>query len=627
MKEGIFPLLALILLLSSLYCTPTNSTAASSPTFDKYTIKVSLVDENRSLVGYVVLEHYNKHPVAFDRLYFHVYPNAPVFRATGGSLIVKKVLVDGVPARYSITGEDGTILEVSLPKELPPRGSVLVNISFETRVPYREDRLGYYLGVYALGHWYPILAVYDERGWNLDPYYDEGESFYFECAYYTVEIEVPRGYIVAATGVLESVEDRGNTVTYRWVTPLPVREFACSVSPNYKVITKTVDLNGRTVKVYSYYLEGHETAGEIALEAAAKSIKVFSELFGPYVYPELRVAEVHGWFGGMEYPMYVMITSRLYRPEYRELLELVVSHEVAHNWWYGMVGNHEGLEPFMDEAFAEYSDTLYFEAVYGEAKFREVFDRYVRRPYYRFLERRGRDYPLHFSVFDFQGDSYAYFNVIYNKGALVLHMLRYVMGDEKFFSLLKRIQNNYRFGVIRLVDFRREAEAVYGASLRWFFDSWIYGSGIPHYRVEAEARPIGLMYEVSLEVINEGKPVVAPVPVRVNTRLASLTVVVWVNGTRGSKTCLIPFEPVSVVVDPDDVIPGEDYWGEIPVKLRLFSRVQDEVALMSLIALLTVVNAVYERRSQSSEHIARGMPGNGDREHKRQVSSVSQEGV
>lgn len=597
----IFVLLVILTSIPISFSTPPS-------VFDRYFIDATLYPEKRIVSGVLRVEYHNKGTDPLSEVYFHVYPNAPSFRSSGGYLKVKEVLVNGGEARYEICGEDGTALKVNLEAPLQPRDSVLVEIRFETRVPIKEDRFGYYEGIFALGQWYPILAVYDWRGWNIDPYIDEGESFYFECAYYNVTFRVPPGYVMASTGVLKNLVKGEDSWVYYWYTPLPVREYACAISKLYVVAEGEAEVEGRKVKVYSYYLKEDEIPGRIALDAAIKSIELYSKLYGPYVYPELRVVEVHGWFGGMEYPMFVMITSRIYDPRRRELLELVVSHEVSHNWWYGMVGNHAGREPFLDEAFAEYSDTLYFEFIYGKKKFKEVFSRYVRRPYYRFLERRGRDYSLSSSIFDFGSDSYAYFNVIYNKGAMVLNMLRYLMGDEKFFEFTKKLQREYRFGIITLDDFKRCAEEIYGADLDWFFESWIRGEGLPTYRVEAEARPVGFSYYVSIYVENLGYPVTARVPVEIRTKLVSLTVDVWVNGSEGSASVLVPFEPLWVVVDPEDIVPGEDYDEPVPVKLGFHTRIEEELLVTSFILFFAVVNLVQDRRRKSGDNVARSVP-------------------
>ncbi len=600
-----FILITIITFLFFCTCsTPTLAVAAVN-SYDKYIISAKLNVEKLEIQANETIYYTNRRDLGFNELYLHVYPNAPSFKSLGGSIEIRKISIDGKEAKFIVTGEDRTILKIFLPTPLLPSSSIKIEISFKVKIPIKEDRFGYYAGVFALAHWYPIMAVYDERGWNLDPYWDAGESFYFECAYYNITFSVPEGYVMAATGRLDEIKKKAGEWIYKWYTPLPVREFAAAVSKNYEVVSGEASVGRRKVKVYSYYLLGHEVAGEIALNTAIKSIELYSKYYGEYAYSEFRVVEVYGWFGGMEYPMFVMITSSLYSPQRKTILELVVAHETAHNWWYGMVGNHEGLEPIMDEPFAEYSDTLYFKWVYGEKKFEEIFDLTVRRPYYRFLKIRDKDYPIAWSVFDFGADSQAYFTIVYNKGAMVLRMLNWLMGDAKYFELMHRLQEKYRFKICKLRDFKVEAERVYGASLDWFFNSWVYGSGVPHYSVETYAKQTGLTYTLHLKVKNTGDPVIALVPVRINTRLTSITVTLWVNGTQGEKDISLPFEPLTVQVDPNDIVPGEDDNKPVPVKLNIMKALNVDVALLITIILLSLVDFAGIKKIENRGHKGR----------------------
>ncbi|RLE74498.1 MAG: hypothetical protein DRJ56_07405, partial [Thermoprotei archaeon] len=286
--------------------------AAPRPPRDRYTMRVEFFEHNLTVVGHLLLEHVNRHPVEFRQLYFHIYPNA--FRARGAGINVTSVSDDEGPLPYAIEGVDGTLLRVTLRRPLRPGGALRLRMSFVVKVPRRQDRFGYWGGVLALGNWYPILAVYDEeRGWHLDPYFWHGESFHFYFADYDLWVEVDEGFVLASTGVL--VETRrlgGGRVLMHWVAT-NVREVAMAGSRRYKVVS--TELWG--IKIYSYFLPEHERQGLFALEVAKAAIRVYSEHFGRYPYPEFRVCETYGWFGGMEYPMIIFITSRLYRPSAR----------------------------------------------------------------------------------------------------------------------------------------------------------------------------------------------------------------------------------------------------------------------------------------------------------------------
>lgn len=557
----------------------------NAPAAQRYFIRATVFPWNRTVKGASTILFRNTWGVAQEKIYFHLYPNAPDFRRAGGMGEIVEVFYDGVNSTYTEGLVDGTVVEISLPTPLGPGEEANITILFELRLPVKQDRYGMYGDVIALGNWYPIIAAYDGDGWHLEPYYTDGESFYFEAALYDVTIKIPSSFIVAATGVRESAQIEGGWRVERWVATLPVREFACMASPRYKVSSAEARIGARRVKVYSYYFPEHQTWGEVALEAAVRSLELFSRLYGEYPYPEYRVCESYGWFGGMEYPMLVMISSRLYAPNRRDVMEMVVAHETAHQWWYGLIGNNEGGEPFMDEAFAEYSGIVYFEFTYGRGEFERQFLRFVRRPFYSYIARRGVDYPLTSSVWDFP-DSYAYYANIYEKGALVLHYLRWILGDDRFFEGLREVYRRYRFGIVHIEDFITVMETVAGRDLGWFYNFWILSSGIPELDVRATAGRVGGYYTVYLRVRDRGSVQAAyPVPARIVCEGFSFDVVLWVENGRGEETFNTPTRPLGVVLDPNDVVPGKDP-GEVEIEFAAGYEFEAELVKVLIVGLL-----------------------------------------
>jgi len=520
---------------------------------DKYFINVRFYEDNLTISGFLVLTHKNNYSITFRNIYFHIYPNA--FKTKGGYISIISVKDNIGPLSYTITGTDNTILNVTLREPLGSGELLKLNITFRVKVPVLQDRFGYWKGVLALGNWYPILAVYDEeRGWHLDPYFPHGESFHFYFADYELFIEVDKNFTVAATGILIETKELDNgRILMHWKAK-NVREIALAGSKRYKVSSAKL----WDITIYSYYLSEHKPLGMYALEVARRALKVFSEHFGKYPYPALRVCETYGWYGGMEYPMVIFITERLYRRYgLRSALEIVVAHETAHQWWYATLANDEANEPWLDEAFAEYSQVLYCEWVYGKSKARSVFNSWIRNPYLSYL-KRYKDLPANMSVWDYETPT-EYYNTIYNKGAYILHMLRQVMGYDKFFKLLKIWYSNYKFKFARIRDFIKTAEEVYGKDLSWFFNAWLFSSGIPRYVIlSAEARPTLAGHVIKVTIVQvepKGKVIPAYIPVVVSTLEKEYTFYVLVNGTGELSGVVISGIPKWVVLDPyNDVL-------------------------------------------------------------------------
>ncbi|RLE90153.1 MAG: hypothetical protein DRJ49_00740 [Thermoprotei archaeon] len=599
-------LVLLLIALSLNIGLPSGDCLEEERLLDKYVIYATLIERNKTLLVQETVEFRNKYNVKLKELCFHVYSNAPQFRKSGSLLIINyiKDLNTTQYLNYTLGGIDGTLLVVKLPRPLSPRETKIIKISFSLKIPVRRDRFGYYDDIYALGTWYPILAVYrEDRGeWNRAPYYPHGESYNFDFANYDVYLNVSKNMIVAATGVKieETIENDRKIVHFKAEC---VREHCIVMSPKFKVKSKKITIEGRTVEVSSYYIPEQEYEGEVALDTAIYSLRLYSDLYGPYPYPILRVCEVHGWFGGMEYPMLIMITSYLYSRERREYLELVVAHEVAHQWWYCIIANDEGEEPWMDEAFAEYSGVLYFEFRYGKSKFKEIFRRTVIDPFYRYLQRNEDDISAK-SVWYFGDDVYRYVNIIYNKGACTLHMLRLILGDELFFSSLKKVYREYKFKKISIKDFTKTVEEATGRDLDWFFRAWLYSRGIPRYSiVKAVARGIDRKYELIIVIcqLNPDVNITMYVPVTIYGWYGVKYVkLIKVEGSESKAIIKIPFEPRFVRVDEEDVILGKDNSVLVPVEIKYFTLSREEVQVQvgSLLLLILLDLVLFIRLSK-----------------------------
>jgi len=597
----------LLLMLAALPAWPypvTCSRSSASIARDSYLVSVVFNDVNLEVSGYVLVNHVNRLNRAFDELYFHVYPNA--FAAKGGGIDIGRVEVNGSPAPFEITGPDKTLLHISLPRPLKPQAAAAINITFTVHVPNTPDRFGYYRGILCLGNWYPVLAVYDvDKGWHLDPYYPHGESFHFYFSDYELFFAAPPGYIVAATGILVGWEMRNGFNVTHWRS-ICVREIAVAASKNYVVSSTRIG----NVTIYSYYLPQHKNLGEYALKVAGNSIRVFSEHYGPYPYPEYRVCESYGWFGGMEYPMLVLISERLYRIRRKWSLEIVVAHETAHQWWYVTVGDDEANEPWMDEAFAEYSQVLYVEWIYGAEKAEEVFNSWIRRPYYAYLDRGREDRAVALSVWDYR-DASQYYATVYNKGAYVLRLLRYMMGDQKFFELLRRLYQEYRFRFVRIADFARLAEKVYGRDLDWFFNYWVYSAGTASYAVDRFTyKETAFGCEVTV-VVKQVSPrdrlVPVYMPVTIRGERTAKTFRLWVNGTGVLKT-YFGERPVTVIVDDGDIVPGREKGSQSTAPVAAPESLYDLLPYLAVAATYGVASLLllrlYRKPVEKREHQA-----------------------
>ncbi len=430
-----------------------------------YILNVTVDFEALTVAGTAEIWYTNNEREDLDAIYLRLYPNADYYEE--GETRVDAVNVDGGAAAFTFEDSEHTILKVPLPRPLAPKDQTRLQIAFVVTVPRRSDRFGYSEGVMSLGHWYPMLAVYDDEGWNLDPYVALGDAFYSDVAFYTVHLSVPEGTVVAASGVeVGRILQRPPGMTVVYVSGA-TRDFALALSTEYQTVSAQVE----DTTVTAYYLPGDEQGGRRALQVAADAVEVYNARFGRYPYTELDVAEtsftVLGAPGGMEFPGIVFISTEFYQPDsfFASELDVVVAHEVAHQWWYGVVGNNQVDEPWLDEAFATYSSIIYFEDKGDAGAAETVFLSQAILPY-QLAQMLGGDAPLQTSLLDYGGDLITYQSIVYGKGALFLARLREILGDQDFFALLQQHYQAHKYDLLSSDDFRRGIEAAIRGSTK-----------------------------------------------------------------------------------------------------------------------------------------------------------------
>lgn len=454
-----------------------------------YNIEAELNVEEKVLTAVEEINYYNNDKIEMKELYFHVYPNAFRTKETapflfddfenaykrgfepgyGEIISVSKREENGEKLlKYSLSGEGETILKVELDSLLKPYERVNIKIEFMLKIPPAGERFGYGENSFNLGNWYPIAAVYDDKdGWNLDKYYAIGDPFYSDAADYRVSIKTPEEYVVAASGQLveEIKEDDG--MVKRTYEGRALRDFAIVANNNFDVLEEEID----GIKVMSYYYKEDRERGEEALEYGVKAIKLFSKLYGNYPYPTYSVVQTE-FPSGMEYPALVYISDKYYKPNYSsDPLLITIVHETAHQWFYGIVGNDQIDEPWLDEAFAAFSETLYIELTYGKKIAEDYYNRSVTNSVEAALSSEIIDGGLVKSLSEFKNwDDYG--PTAYDRGAQMLNELRQKLGEDTFLEIVRTYVDRYKFRIATTEDFINVCQEVSGKDLKEFFKPW-----------------------------------------------------------------------------------------------------------------------------------------------------------
>jgi hypothetical protein len=577
--------------------------------FVRYQIDAELVPATSQVTGRETVRYFNRSPDTLGTLW--VYLNQNLFApqsprdvptpVTGGSEILRisaggQVLSKrSAGAGYSI---DATLMRVGLPRALAPHDSVDLDIAWAFQVPPdgapREGSTG---DVFMVAYWYPQLAVYDDvNGWQIDPYLGNAE-FYMDYADYDVNLTVPQGWLVAATGELTNStevlskrtrdriadskksetpvhvvrdEDRGAGPTKATNTGFDgsltwkfrarnVRDFDWGASAKFlwDATVATVgdrDGDGRadTTAINTFYRpEARAWSWGRSAEYERRSIQFLSTYLWPYPWPQMTALEGPVSCTGMEYPMLTCIGGP------RDTLSLysVQVHETGHMWFPMQVGSDERRFGWQDEGLTRFNQAqgmhAFFNGYDREAISRNAYLAFARTDSEVPLMRHGDQYPY---------GTPAYEIATYDKMATNMVALRALLGTDSF-------QSSYRTYGLRWLerhptqyDFFNTFDSLSGQDLSWFWRTWWYETWTLDQAI-AGTVTVGDRLDVTIE--DRGT---APMPVRLaitrtdgHVERQDIPVSVWLAGARRYTVSINSAATVrSVEIDPENAFPDID---------------------------------------------------------------------
>ena len=375
----------------------------------------------------------------------------------------------------------------------------------------------------------------------------------------TAEIEAtaPNGYQVASNGLLDGTQNNADqTTTFFWRESFPIATYLISVAAtNYSRFEDTYTaMDGVTQMPLVYYVyPEHLGLAQEKFAVTRRALEIFAPLFGeyPFLTEKYGMAEFP-WSGAMEHQTMTSMGSNVVGSSTNNG-ELIIAHELAHQWWGDLVTMKTWDDIWLNEGFATYSEVLFFERYSnidpGELMSRSYDDGEVTGILGGTVTAENLGNP-----FDDRG-------AIYTKGAWVLHMLRRVLGDERFFDALREYRARYAFSNASTSDFQRVCESEFGGSLDWFFQQWIYATGRPVYKVSSEisaADQIGnytatlLIKQKQSQEIPGREQRVYVMPLDVTIHFADGTSekrAVWNDARKQRFTFEVAKRPVKLVVD------------------------------------------------------------------------------
>lgn len=503
-----------------------------------YKITVTLDDQNKMLRGFEEFKYQNNSPNELEFIYIHLWPNAYKNNKTAlakqlyvgmnnselefateealGFIDSLDFYVDGVKAQWELDADNIDIAKLFLPKGLISGKSIKVSTPFRVKIPSGEiSRLGYVGESFQITQWYPKPAVYDKNGWHQMPYLTQGE-FYSEFGSFDVSITLPKNYIVGATGDLQTeseitflsdlalkTKEKYGTDNAQILagikTPFPpsseemktirfkqdkVHDFAWFADKRFEVLKGEVKMpkSGKIVNSWAMFVPNNAALWVNAIEYINDATYYYSKWNGDYPYN--NVTAVDGTIsagGGMEYPTITVIGNASNKEE----LELVIVHEVGHNWFYGLMASNERDHAWMDEGLNTLNEIRYFETKYPKnTRMTDMFSgmgdfvhlnnlshhdmAYLS---YAMVAGIGLDQPIELGSSEYTNLNYG--AIVYSKTGLVFTYLKDYLGEELFDKCMQAYFEAYKYKHPQPEDLRAILEKHSKKNLNWLFDDLI----------------------------------------------------------------------------------------------------------------------------------------------------------
>ena len=474
-----------------------------------YVIDVSLDDVQKTIDGFEKISYTNNSPDTLTYIWFHIWPNAYKNDKTAfsdqllqngntkfyfstpaqkGYINRLDFKINGTTAKTEDHPQHIDIIKVILPKPLPPTKEITITTPFHVKLPFNVSRGGYDGQTFQVTQWYPKPAVYDQQGWHAMPYLDQGE-FYSEFGNFDVRITVPKNYVVGATGELQNPEEINwlktmprpenkpgpklpsgktkisaakkpsttskNQTRVKPALPVPVEtktinykqnnvhDFAWFADKKFIVSYDTCQLSsGKVIDVYTYYTPSQQAVWKNSIKYAKDAVHFYSTQVGEYPYNIVSVVQGPNSFGGgMEYPTITIISPTSSDEE----LDITITHEIGHNWFYGILASNEREHPWMDEGINTFYENKYTELKYGkQSKEEEIL--------FQTKALRKTDQPIETPSEQFSESNYGL--VAYHKTSEWMRFLEDKLGEDNFRKMMQDYFEQWKFKHPQPQDFK-----------------------------------------------------------------------------------------------------------------------------------------------------------------------------
>lgn len=481
MKKILVSILVVMISLAAWGCSL--SAEKESENLNTYTAILNYNESAHTLSGQMKVDYINKSSTTLKNIKFNLWASA--FRENSSQPVISLAKSEecyyngpsfgGIEIlsvknfEHELCGQDENILKVKLDSSLAPSQTTSIEMEFLISLPNISHRFGYGENTINFGNFLPTLCVLENGEWVEIEYHSNGDPFYSECANYNVTVTFPDKFVLASTGACSQTETAGGQTT-KTISAPSVRDFAMVLSEKLKVESASTD----GIKVNYYYHS--DTTPLDSLKVAVKSVETFNNLFGKYPYKELDVVQANFCIGGMEFPNMVLIGDTITD---KTSYEMVIVHEIAHQWWYGVVGNNQTSHAWLDEGLAEFSTALFYEKNEGYPLTYENIIATAKTRIEVFQEVQSAvvgnvDLSMNKNLADFENENH-YIATTYVQGLLLFDALKDLLGEKMVLKCLKNYFTTFAFKISTPELLISSFEKTTSLNLEPFFDSWVQG--------------------------------------------------------------------------------------------------------------------------------------------------------
>jgi len=433
-----------------------------------YHVEIQIKDDMSAVLGTAEVRYANRAEGLLEEIYFRLYTNT-----SGAAAVVTEMRVDDAPVEAQLEFANSAV-RVSLPQPLESGQSTVISFDFASTIPQEMGGnyglFGYFDGILVLDEIIPAIPVYNQDGWQVEVPPPNGDLSFYDASYYVVQVAAPAEMQLIGSGSVVSRRQEGDTQIVTFAAG-PIRDFYLAASELFVCVSET---RGETT-LNSCVVEGYEDGARDVLQNALDSLASFEGRIGLYPYTELDLVSTPMQALGMEYPGVAAMALDLYDPQVSirgvpvsVVRPSVVAHEVAHQWFYNVVGNNQIDEPWLDEAMAQYFTAMYYADTFGpgaETSYRESWE-----------ERWGRvdfaDIPIGLPAGEYEGLEYG--AIVYGRGPLFVASLREAMGDKAFDQFIRDYFATYSWDIATARGFHALAEQHCQCDLTGLFEEWVY---------------------------------------------------------------------------------------------------------------------------------------------------------